>query len=118
MSCAIVRLREAHPNPEDDMAVKYTVTEDDGHQHTRTSTRHTGQVYTHAVVRMKHGSKAQVSYHSSLPLAQKALADARSPVMDNDFTRSHHPHRIGMPFYPDARIYPVHAEVKGRKAQA
>jgi hypothetical protein len=93
------------------MPVRYTVTEADGFKHTRISRSHAQPIYTHAVVRVPHGSKASVSYSSRLDLAQQTLAEAMKPLVDNSFTRKHHPDLVGKPFYSRAKIYPVTAEI-------
>jgi hypothetical protein len=97
------------------MPVTYTVKDDSGHVHTRTSAGDNEPRYTHAVVRVPGGGKADVSYCSRLDLAQGILAQAMRPLEGNNFTRKHYPERIGKPPYPEAKIYPVQAEVKLRQ---
>ena len=89
------------------MSVTYTVTEADGTKHSRTSRDHATPQYLFAVVRVPGGDKGDVSYCGRRDLAEKALTEARKP-------RTWEP-RKGEPLYPDAKIYPVEAVVKGAR---
>jgi len=91
------------------MAVRYTVTEDNGTVHTRTSRGHASPQYTHAVVRYPGAGKAGVSYCGRPGLAQSQL----SAVLNHrwaDTERNRAANRVGQ-MYPDAKMYPVTAEV-------
>lgn len=94
------------------MSVTYIVREPDGFEHSRTSRGHRLPQYFHAVVRWPQARKAGVSYHSTLQLAQAALAEAFKPLAKNSYTVEQYPERVGQPTYPDAKIYPVEAVVK------
>jgi hypothetical protein len=82
------------------MAVTYTVTEDSGFTHVRTSVGHLQAEYLFAVVRVPGGKKSQVSYCSRLDLALKLLAQAEAHTYQ------------GERYYPHAKLYAVAAKVR------
>jgi hypothetical protein len=93
------------------MPVRYSVTDSSGWTHTRTSRGHTAPRYTHAVVTQPGAGKAGVAYCGSLDLAHKQLNAAMKPLVGNSWTRKTCPERIGKPMHPEAKIYPVTAEI-------
>ena len=97
------------------MSVTYTVTEDNGTIHTRTSKEHIAAKYLFAVVRVPGDTyKANVTYQSRKDLADKELRS----VLDyraNEWNVKRDPSlKIGDQVHPHAKIYPVDAKVKGR----